>query len=237
MTFADPTTEPATRTPEATQDPDACVHCGTPMVEDQEWCLECGAARTLIHRPPDWRVPVAVIGTVVAVAVAVLAIALINLSSGTTPSVITRTVAARAPSTSGTPTTSASKADGATTARTTPGAATSSTGSGATTSTTPTTEAAATTPHGIASWPVGLSDWTVVLARYPDQATANATALRVKAQGLPAGVLNSSDHASLTPGGWLVFTGRYPSRAQALTAARQLRAQGHTARARRVAGQ
>jgi hypothetical protein len=35
------------------------------MAADQEWCLECGAARTVIARPPDWRVPILVIGIVV----------------------------------------------------------------------------------------------------------------------------------------------------------------------------
>jgi hypothetical protein len=40
--------------------------------------VECGAARTVLHPPPDWRVPVAVIGVVV---VAVLIAALIALAS------------------------------------------------------------------------------------------------------------------------------------------------------------
>jgi hypothetical protein len=227
MSLAGQTTDPDPQMPLEGPDPDACVHCGTPLAEDQEWCLECGAARTLIHRPPDWRVPVAVIGTVVAVAVAALAVALINVSGSADPSVITRTVVARAPQASGSRPKPASKTGVKTAAKTTP--------TTSTTPSTPTTTATLATPPGIASWPLALSEWTVVLARYPDQATANATALRVKAEGLPAGVLNSSDHPSLKPGGWLVFTGHYRNRAQALAAAQQLRAQGHTARARRVA--
>ena len=59
----------------------ACSDCGAPLAEDQEWCLECGAAKTLIHRPPDWRIPIAIIGAVVLLILAALAILLISLSS------------------------------------------------------------------------------------------------------------------------------------------------------------
>ncbi len=63
-------------------DPD-CAQCGTELQDDQEWCLECGAARTLIHRPPDWRIPIAILGTIVVLVVAGFAIALIDLSKRT----------------------------------------------------------------------------------------------------------------------------------------------------------
>jgi hypothetical protein len=56
-----------------------CAQCGTELEDDQEWCLECGAARTLIHRPPDWRIPVAIVGTVLLLILAGFAIALIKL--------------------------------------------------------------------------------------------------------------------------------------------------------------
>ncbi len=56
-----------------------CLRCDA-VLDDQEWCLECGAARTLIHRPPDWRVPVAVIATLIALVLAAFLIALIDLS-------------------------------------------------------------------------------------------------------------------------------------------------------------
>ena len=47
-----------------------CRNCGAPLAETQEWCLECGAARTVLHPPPDWRIPAAVLfGLVVLVAV------------------------------------------------------------------------------------------------------------------------------------------------------------------------
>lgn len=47
-----------------------CSSCGAWLVEDQEWCLECGAARTRIQPAPDWRVGAAiVIGVLVLIAV------------------------------------------------------------------------------------------------------------------------------------------------------------------------
>jgi septal ring-binding cell division protein DamX len=58
-----------------------CENCGSPMDADQEWCLQCGAARTLIHRAPDWRIAAAIVATVVVLVLAGFAIALINLSS------------------------------------------------------------------------------------------------------------------------------------------------------------
>jgi len=51
------------------------------MEPGQEWCLECGAARTVIARPPDWRVPVLVIGLVVLLIAGGFAYALTQLGS------------------------------------------------------------------------------------------------------------------------------------------------------------
>jgi hypothetical protein len=59
----------------------ACAACGAAMVEDQEWCLQCGTRRTLIRRPPDWRIGAAVIATVVLLALVGFGIAMVNLSS------------------------------------------------------------------------------------------------------------------------------------------------------------
>jgi hypothetical protein len=44
------------------------------MASDQEWCLECGVARTAIQAPPDWRVGVAIMLAVVAIVVLVTVI-------------------------------------------------------------------------------------------------------------------------------------------------------------------
>jgi hypothetical protein len=54
----------------------SCPACGSPLDDDQEWCLECGNATTIIHSSPDWWVPIAVIVVIVAIALAGLIYAL-----------------------------------------------------------------------------------------------------------------------------------------------------------------
>ena len=51
-----------------------------PAVSADERCAACGAARTVLERPPDWRIPAALIAIVVAVIVIGLLIALVSLS-------------------------------------------------------------------------------------------------------------------------------------------------------------
>ncbi len=51
-----------------------CPACGAAMASDQEWCLECGVARTVIQAPPDWRLGVAIVLAVVAIVVLVTVI-------------------------------------------------------------------------------------------------------------------------------------------------------------------
>jgi RNA polymerase subunit RPABC4/transcription elongation factor Spt4 len=48
---------------------EACQACGAALAADQEWCLECGVARTAIQAPPDWRLGVAIVLAVVAIVV------------------------------------------------------------------------------------------------------------------------------------------------------------------------
>jgi hypothetical protein len=84
---------PESEAPESGAGEDVCAHCGAGLARDQEWCLECGSARTLIHRPPDWRVPIAIVGVVVLLVLAGFAIALINLSTNANRSA--QTVAAK----------------------------------------------------------------------------------------------------------------------------------------------
>jgi hypothetical protein len=68
------------RTPASGGEPgpaaEGCNACGAPLARDQEWCLECGAARTSLTSPPDWRIALAVVIAVVVVVVVVLLIAL-----------------------------------------------------------------------------------------------------------------------------------------------------------------
>jgi uncharacterized OB-fold protein len=60
--------------------PERCAACGEPLAPDQEWCLECGAGRTLLRRPPSWRVPAAIVAFVLALVIAGLLVALVSLS-------------------------------------------------------------------------------------------------------------------------------------------------------------
>jgi hypothetical protein len=80
-----------------------CPRCGSTLRDDQDWCLECGlAARTRIHPPPSWRVPVVLTGIALALLAAGSAFALVTLldTPKSTPPPATVTVpAASAPAT------------------------------------------------------------------------------------------------------------------------------------------
>ncbi len=80
--------------PEVTGQPAPfCALCGRPMEPDQEWCLDCGAARTVIAPAPDWRVPILVIGTVVLIIAGLLVFAVSRLDSAGQVTVIKTTAA------------------------------------------------------------------------------------------------------------------------------------------------
>ena len=198
-------TEPR-RAPHADEPLAPCENCGSALRDDQEWCLECGAARTLIHRPPDWRIAAAIVGTVVALVVAGFAIALINLSANSN-----RTAAALASTATTTSTTTATTT--AASAR-------------------PTHAAASAFPD----WPVGLPGWTVVLFTGTSRPTAVIAARQMTKDGLHVGILSTSQHPSTTmrPGHFAVYTGRYPTAAAAHARATVLHQRGFRARARLV---
>lgn len=58
-----------------------CRACDAELAVDQEWCLECGAARTLLRAVPAWRAPAAIVAAVLAVLLVAILIALAALSS------------------------------------------------------------------------------------------------------------------------------------------------------------
>jgi len=58
----------------------SCTRCRAALGDDQEWCLECGTARTVIRGASHWWIPLAIIGGVVLLVLAGFAIALIGLS-------------------------------------------------------------------------------------------------------------------------------------------------------------
>ncbi len=227
-------TKPAPSAPARDPADTLCAQCGAELADDQEWCLECGGARTLIHRAPDWRVSVAVIAVVVAVALGGFVVALIALTNdanrqpaaGVAAATVTPSATSPAAATPTTPATSTT-ATTSTTAGSRTRANTTSTG---------TTAAPLAIPAGVATWPTGLPGWTVVIASSHSQSVAYADAARVAGAGIQVGVLDSSEHPHLAPGYWVVFSGRYPSRPQALAAATHLIALGQATAHPRLVG-
>jgi hypothetical protein len=69
-------------------------------------------------------------------------------------------------------------------------------------------------------WQPGTEGYTVIPAGYQfdTKAEAKAKAREILGKGLPAGILNSDDFASLDPGSWLVYIGQFDSPKQAETA-------------------
>jgi hypothetical protein len=128
----------------------ACPRCGAVVAGDQDWCLQCGAAaRTRLVPTPNWRVPVALVAALAAVAGLALAIAFVALTrhngaAGTTSTTQAPTVTAAPPATTPPPTAGAPS--------TAPPAATTPAPTSAAPATTPapttTAPAPATTPPG-----------------------------------------------------------------------------------------
>ena len=73
-----------------------CPRCSSPIGPEQDWCLECGApARTRLAPTPNWQLPTVAIGTIIAIAGALLAFAFVKLTNdddvpaaGTTPTAV-----------------------------------------------------------------------------------------------------------------------------------------------------
>lgn len=116
-----------------------CPRCGQALRSDQAWCLECGlAARTRVHPPPNWRLPIALTLLLLALLAAGIAFTLVALldEREAAPAATTVTVPAPAPAATTPPVTTPP----ATTVPQTP------TVPGATTTPTTTVPGAASTP-------------------------------------------------------------------------------------------
>jgi septal ring-binding cell division protein DamX len=167
----------------------ACVDCHNPLAADQEWCHECGRARTIIHHAPDWRIGAAIVLGVIALAAGVTVFALVRVSNGADRSA----AVALAPPPSR-----------------------------------PSPSVAGTPAAKLLSWPAGLGGWTVVLSSSSSRADARTTAATLAGSVPNLGVLNSSEHPSMSPGRWVVFSGRYPTKAEADSAAASLLSHGRS---------
>jgi hypothetical protein len=63
-----------------------CPRCGSTVGPTQDWCLDCGAAaRTRLASVPNWRLPVAVLSAVAALATVALVIAFVALTGSDDP--------------------------------------------------------------------------------------------------------------------------------------------------------
>jgi hypothetical protein len=188
-----------------------CPRCGTPITDEQEWCLACGAAvGTRVVAAPGWRTPLAVVGAILVVAAIAVAIAIVQLADDTgevaqNPPAATPTAVAPTPSV--TPDPNIPEASGQTSPEPTN-----------TPSATATPEATSTPSSGsdIGKWPAGKSGWTVVLASDTSESEAQDAAEKFAGEGISGvGVLHSDDFSSLKPGFWVVFSGEYDSQSAA----------------------
>ena len=120
-------TRPSPTTPGAL----LCPRCGSALREDQDWCLECGlAARTRVHPPPGWRLPIAatlLVALLLAAGIALGLAAIFDKRHATPPAATVTAPATTAPAAT-TPSTTPPTVPTATTgASTFPGAGTTST--------------------------------------------------------------------------------------------------------------
>jgi septal ring-binding cell division protein DamX len=216
-------------TPPPATEQRACPRCGAELAPDQEWCLSCGnAVGTTIAPTPRWRVPVVLVGTLLALLAAALVLSLVELGGDPQP-------VAKAPGNAATPTPSAAPDDGA--AAPAPTVAPEPTaGPSATPEAGLTPQPGEANPDGgapaaaggLAVWPEGKSAWTVVVASTRSRSEAEKKA---RAAGGDAGVLHSDDFSSLRKGYWVVFAGQYPSRSAAETAAKSRAGDAYARRA------
>jgi septal ring-binding cell division protein DamX len=199
----------ATETPTPpTQVERRCPRCGAHLSAEQEWCLECGAAvGTRIAEPRGWRVPIAIVGTLLALALIAAILAIVELAGPAEQVTEVPQTPTPAPATA-TPAPS-----------TTPDQAGTTPTPSATPSATPTPNTA-----NLAKWPAGKSAWTIVINSSGTREDAERLAGEVAAKGVPGvGVLDSNDFESLGPDSFVVFSGQYATRALADEALAQLR--------------
>jgi hypothetical protein len=197
---------------------ETCPRCGARRQQDQRYCLDCGLQlpavtgrlpalrRRWIRRfgwyPGDW-VWVSLLTLIVAVAGGAAAIALTASDASATGATLAggTSVALAQP----TPVPAATTEVQTSTLPQAPEPGTSARAN-----------AGASLRNGRFAWPSNENGWTIVLVSYPKTtgaASAHAKAVQAAKAGLlKAGVLDSSNYASLQPGYLVVFTGVYASK-------------------------
>jgi len=244
--------EPATR---------ACPRCGAPLTPDQEWCLNCGAdVGARVATTPRWKVPVILVGMLVAAALAAVVLALVELADdhqqqvAQTPTVMATATPAPSPppgeqpapgeaGATGTPVPQASdgqtgtgqSGSGSPASEGNTNSGTGSTGSGNTSSGSGETGTGTGTGTAtIAEWPAGKTAWTVILESATSKSAAEQKAQELSSAGTSVGILRSDDYSSLNKGYWVVFSGQYDSQSAAASALPGLQAQVPLAYVRHV---
>lgn len=200
----------------------SCPDCGAPLEPGQHYCVECGAQVGVDYRPhPSWRLPAAVAAIVVLLIGAGVAFALTEISSDSDidSAKSAPTQAAATPVQPSQPTTAEAvppaeqtAPQGEATAPTTaPQDGAQVEGQG-----TPSSDGGQSTGGGsIAEWPAGKAAYSVILFSTDTREGAEKKAREAIDQGIPAGVLDSSDYSSLRRGYWVVFAGQFDSRDEA----------------------
>jgi septal ring-binding cell division protein DamX len=209
-----PASEPVETAPVETER--RCPRCGASLRPEQEWCLQCGTGLgARVAAPRGWRLPLAVVGGLLALAVIAVVLAIVELS-GDAETVTTQP----APAATAAPT-------AAPPAATTPVPTATPTPSA--------TATPATSGSGLGDWPAGKTGFTIVLESSSTRSAAEARGKELAGQGISVGILDSSGYRTLTPNRFVVFSGQYATRAQAKSALGGLKSRVAGAQVKRVA--
>lgn len=193
----------------------ACLRCGASLAADQEWCLNCGTAvATRIAPTPRWRLPILLVGSLLALIAIALVLALVELSGDPQPVAKAPAAASATATPAGAPADDGGSAAPVAGATPTPVPAVAPSVTPA-----PTTglQGTPSAPGTVAAWPSGKTGWTAVLASTKSRTEAERKA-RAATTG-SAGVLHSDDFSSLRKGYWVVFSGQYDTQKAAESAA------------------
>ncbi|UTI66968.1 hypothetical protein NBH00_12340 [Paraconexibacter antarcticus] len=139
-----------------------CPRCQALVGPQQDWCLSCGApARTRLAPAPNWKLPLAIAGSLMALAAIVLVVAFVALTNSSDPATgTTITTSTTVPPAATTPGVTTTPGGGTTV----PGTSTAAPAPGATTATPPAATPPATTTNPATSTVPGLSGTTTAPA-------------------------------------------------------------------------
>jgi cell division septation protein DedD len=205
-----------------------CPRCDAQLSTEQEWCLSCGAAvGTVIAEPRGWKIPLAVVGGLLALALIALILALVELSSPAEKVQEVQATPTATPPAAATPSAVPTNQ---------PGEATPSPeGEGTATPSASPTETPGGSSPPLAEWPAGRTAWTIVINSSGTRSDAERLAGEVAAKGVPAvGVLDSNDYESLGPDSFVVFAGQYPSKQTAEAILQQVKDRAGGGSVRRI---